>query len=37
LCVNAGPHLHRNIIEINPPMAAFTYLAGVALARVRGT
>jgi hypothetical protein len=37
LCVNAGPHLYRDIAGINPPMAAFAYLAGVALARARGT
>ena len=31
-----GQHLYRDIIEINPPMAAFAYLPGVALARVLG-
>ncbi|MGJ5178035.1 hypothetical protein ACQR16_26775 [Bradyrhizobium oligotrophicum] len=29
-----GQHLYRDIIEINPPMAAFAYLPGVALGRV---
>ncbi|MGY3449105.1 hypothetical protein [Bradyrhizobium sp. USDA 4353] len=29
-----GQKLYREIIEINPPMAAFAYLPGVALARV---
>jgi len=32
-----GQHLHRDIVEVNPPMAAFAYLPGVALARGRGT
>jgi hypothetical protein len=32
-----GQHLNRDIVEVNPPMAAFAYLPGVALARVRGT
>jgi hypothetical protein len=32
-----GQHLHRDIVKVNPPMAAFAYLLGVALARVRGT
>jgi hypothetical protein len=31
-----GQHLYRDIIEINPPMAAFAYLPGVALARFLG-
>src|SRR5882724_12394771 len=31
-----GEHLYRDIVEINPPMAAFAYLPGVALARVLG-
>jgi hypothetical protein len=31
-----GQHLYRDIVEINPPMAAFAYLPGVALARVLG-
>jgi hypothetical protein len=31
-----GQHLYGDIIEINPPMAAFAYLPGVALARVLG-
>ena len=31
-----GQHLYRDIIEINPPMAAFAYLPGVALARALG-
>ena len=31
-----GQQLYRDIIEINPPMAAFAYLPGVALARVLG-
>ena len=31
-----GQHLYRDIIEINPPMAAFAYLPGAALARVLG-
>ena len=31
-----GQHLYRDIIEINPPMAAFAYLPGVALARILG-
>ena len=31
-----GQHLYRDIIEINPPMAAFAYLPGVALAHVLG-
>ena len=31
-----GQRLYRDIIEINPPMAAFAYLPGVALARVLG-
>jgi hypothetical protein len=31
-----GQHLYRDIIEINPPMAAFAYLPGVALARLLG-
>jgi len=31
-----GQHLYRDIIEINPPMAAFAYLPGVAMARVLG-
>ena len=31
-----GQHLHRDIVEVNPPMAAFAYLPGVALARVLG-
>ena len=29
-----GQHLYGDIIEINPPMAAFAYLPGVALARL---
>jgi hypothetical protein len=29
-----GQRLYRDIVEINPPMAAFAYLPGVALARV---
>ena len=32
-----GQHLYRDIIEINPPMAAFAYLPGVALARSAST
>ena len=31
-----GQRLYRDIVEINPPMAAFAYLPGVALARVLG-
>lgn len=31
-----GQHLYRDIIEINPPMAAFAYLPAVALARLLG-
>ena len=31
-----GQHLYRDIVEINPPMAAFAYLPGVAAARVLG-
>jgi hypothetical protein len=31
-----GQQLYRDIIEINPPMAAFAYLPGVALARILG-
>ena len=31
-----GQRLYRDIIEINPPMAPFAYLPGVALARVLG-
>src|SRR5437660_707151 len=31
-----GQRLYRDIIEINPPMAAFAYLPGVALARILG-
>jgi hypothetical protein len=31
-----GQHLYRDIVEINPPMAAFAYLPGVALARALG-
>ena len=31
-----GQHLYRDIIEINPPMAALAYLPGVALARALG-
>jgi len=31
-----GQHLYGDIIEINPPMAAFAYLPGVALARMLG-
>jgi hypothetical protein len=31
-----GQHLYRDIVEINPPMAAFAYLPGVALARLLG-
>jgi hypothetical protein len=31
-----GQHLYGDIIEINPPMAAFAYLPGVALARLLG-
>jgi hypothetical protein len=31
-----GQQLYRDIIEINPPMAAFAYLPGVALARFLG-
>ena len=31
-----GQHLYGDIIEINPPMAAFAYLPGTALARVLG-
>jgi hypothetical protein len=31
-----GQQLYRDIIEINPPMAAFAYLPGVALARALG-
>jgi hypothetical protein len=31
-----GQYLYRDIIEINPPMAAFAYLPAVALARVLG-
>ena len=31
-----GQHLYGDIIEINPPMAAFAYLPGVALARLIG-
>ena len=31
-----GQHLYRDIIEINPPMAAFAYLPGVALGRLLG-
>jgi hypothetical protein len=31
-----GQRLYRDIIEINPPMAAFAYLPGVALARLLG-
>lgn len=31
-----GQHLYGDIIEINPPMAAYAYLPGVALARVLG-
>jgi hypothetical protein len=31
-----GQHLYGDIIEINPPMAAYAYLPGVALARLLG-
>src|SRR6266700_6897737 len=31
-----GQHLYRDIVEINPPMAALAYLPGVALARGLG-
>ena len=31
-----GQRLYRDIVEINPPMAAFAYLPGVALARALG-
>ncbi|WOH49752.1 hypothetical protein [Bradyrhizobium sp. sBnM-33] len=31
-----GQQLYRDIIEINPPMAPFAYLPGVALARILG-
>ncbi|WP_246774211.1 hypothetical protein [Bradyrhizobium diazoefficiens] len=31
-----GQHLYGDIIEINPPMAAFAYLPGVALGRLLG-
>ncbi len=31
-----GQRLYRDIIEINPPMAPFAYLPGVALARILG-
>jgi hypothetical protein len=31
-----GQHLYGDIVEINPPMAAFAYLPGVALARALG-
>lgn len=31
-----GQHLYGDIIEINPPMAAFAYLPGVALGRLFG-
>jgi len=31
-----GQHLYSDIVEINPPMAAFAYLPGVALARLLG-
>ncbi|WP_024511170.1 hypothetical protein [Bradyrhizobium sp. ARR65] len=31
-----GQRLYRDIIEVNPPMAAFAYLPGVALARLLG-
>ena len=31
-----GQHLYRDIVEINPPMAAFAYLPAVALARALG-
>jgi hypothetical protein len=31
-----GQHLYRDIVEINPPMAAFAYLPGAALARLLG-
>jgi hypothetical protein len=31
-----GQRLYRDIIEVNPPMAPFAYLPGVALARILG-